>query len=68
LPRSIAVIRHAGRREELSFDELLGLDDIPRLPWVKRFFGVGRNQVANRPHVVGAGDPTDTPTSGAKPS
>ncbi len=26
LPRSIAVIRHAGRREELSLEELLGLD------------------------------------------
>lgn len=57
LPRSIAVIGHAGRREELSVDELLGLDEIPRLPWVKRLFGVRRQQVANRPHVVGSSGP-----------
>jgi hypothetical protein len=39
LPRGVAAVRHAGRREALSLDILLGLDELPRVPWVKRLFG-----------------------------
>jgi hypothetical protein len=39
LPRGVAVVRHAGKREKLSLDILLGLDELPRMPWVRRLFG-----------------------------
>ncbi len=39
VPRAAAVIRHAGKREELTLDALLGLDDLPQLPWGKRLLG-----------------------------
>lgn len=68
LPRTIAVIRHAGRREELTLDELLGLDEIPRLPWIKSLFGVGRKQVANRPELVGSSAAPGVPPSKAEAS
>jgi hypothetical protein len=47
VPRSIAVVRHAGKREALSLDTLLGLDELPQLPWLKRLIGarVRRRQV-----------------------
>jgi hypothetical protein len=59
VPRTIALIRHAGRRETLSLEELLGLDDLPGLPWVRRLFGEREKQVANLPHPVG-GSPGPT--------
>jgi hypothetical protein len=37
LPRAHALVRHAGKREALSLDALLGLDDLP-LPWAKHMF------------------------------
>jgi hypothetical protein len=39
VPRAVAVVRHAGKRETLSLETLLGLDDLPALPWVKRLIG-----------------------------
>jgi hypothetical protein len=39
IPRAVAVVRHAGKREKLSLETLLGLDDLPDLPWVKRLIG-----------------------------
>jgi hypothetical protein len=55
VPRKIGLIRHAGRRETLSLEELLGLDDLPQLPWVRRLFGEHDEQIANLPHTVGSG-------------
>jgi hypothetical protein len=39
VPRTLAVVRHAGKREKLSLDTLLGLDDLPYHPWVRRLLG-----------------------------
>jgi hypothetical protein len=39
VPRSIAVIRHAGKRDDLTLEALLGLDDLADLPWIKRLIG-----------------------------
>jgi hypothetical protein len=39
VPRAVAAVRHAGKREKLSLETLLGLDDLPDLPWVKRLIG-----------------------------
>ena len=39
VPHSQAVIRHAGRREKLSMETLLGLDDLVEYPWVKKLLG-----------------------------
>ena len=39
VPRAIAAVRHAGKREKLSLETLLGLDDLPDLPWVRRLIG-----------------------------
>ncbi|MBN1641780.1 MAG: hypothetical protein JXA09_11140 [Anaerolineae bacterium] len=39
VPRAVAAIRHAGKREALTLDVLLGLDDLPQLPWVRRLLG-----------------------------
>jgi hypothetical protein len=36
VPRDSALVRHAGKREKLSWDEWLGLDDLADLPWIKR--------------------------------
>ena len=36
VPRSLAVVRHAGQREKLSLDVLLGLDELSDMPWMKR--------------------------------
>lgn len=36
VPRSLAVVRHAGKREKLSLDVLLGLDELSDMPWMKR--------------------------------
>jgi len=55
VPRTTGLIRHAGRRETLFLEELLGLDDLPHLPWVRRLFGDRERQVANLPHQVGGG-------------
>ena len=38
IPRAIGVVRHAGKRQKLSLEALLGLDDLPHIPWVKRLF------------------------------
>ena len=54
VPRTTGLIRHAGRRETLSLEELLGLDDLPQLPWVRNLFGDHDKQVANLPHTVGS--------------
>jgi len=43
VPRSVAVVRHAGKREKLSLDALLGLDELPYLPWVKRLIGATKS-------------------------
>jgi hypothetical protein len=53
VPRTRGLIRHAGRRETLSVEELLGLDDLPQLPWVRRLFGDQEKHLANLPHTVG---------------
>ncbi len=36
VPRSLAVVRHAGEREKPSLEVLLGLDELYSLPWVRR--------------------------------
>ncbi len=36
VPHARAVVRHAGKREKLSVETLLGLDDLYEYPWVKR--------------------------------
>jgi hypothetical protein len=43
VPRSQAAVRHAGKREKLSLDTLLGLDELPYLPWVKRLIGAEKS-------------------------
>jgi hypothetical protein len=53
VPRTRGLVRHAGRREELSLEELLGLDELPQLPWVKHLFADQGKWVVNLPHVVG---------------
>jgi hypothetical protein len=40
VPRTLAVVRHGGKREKPSLETLLGLNDLPYLPWVKRLLGV----------------------------
>jgi small nuclear ribonucleoprotein (snRNP)-like protein len=39
VPRAVGVIRNAGQREKLGLDTLLGLDELPALPWMKRLIG-----------------------------
>ena len=39
VPRAVGTVRHAGKREHLSLETLLGLDEIPYMPWVKRLIG-----------------------------
>jgi hypothetical protein len=39
VPRTLAVVRHAGKREKLALDTLLGLDDLPYHPWVRKLLG-----------------------------
>jgi hypothetical protein len=36
VPRSSALVRHAGKQEKLSWEAWLGLDELPSLPWLKR--------------------------------
>lgn len=36
VPRTLAVVRHAGKREKLTLDTLLGLDELHHWPWVRR--------------------------------
>jgi hypothetical protein len=48
VPRTLAVVRHAGKREELSLNALLGLDELPHLPWVRRLIGDTRLAGFNR--------------------
>jgi hypothetical protein len=40
VPRALSVVRHAGKREKLSVDTLMGLDDLPQLPWLQRLIDV----------------------------
>ena len=44
VPRALALVRHAGKLEKLTWDEWLGLDDLPSLPWLKRLVRVRRDQ------------------------
>jgi len=53
VPRTRGLVRHAGRREELSLEDLLGLDELPQLPWVKHLFADQGKRVVNLPHMVG---------------
>jgi hypothetical protein len=48
VPRGVAVVRHAGKHEALDLEILLGLDDLPQLPWVKRLIR-GRKPVRLEP-------------------
>ena len=45
-PRTTALVRHAGKQEKLSWDEWLGLDDLPSLPWLKRLVRARRDASA----------------------
>jgi hypothetical protein len=38
VPRAVALVRHGGKRDKLSWDEWLGVDDLPYLPWLRRLF------------------------------
>jgi hypothetical protein len=40
VPRKLAAVRHAGKRDKISLEILLGLDELTHFPWVKRLFGV----------------------------
>ncbi len=40
VPRSLAAVRHAGEREKLSLEVLLGLDELYSLPWMRRLTGM----------------------------
>jgi len=48
VPRTLAVVRHAGKRDKLSVDTLLGLDDLPYHPWVKKLLGGEESIVSNK--------------------
>ena len=39
VPRTVSAVRHAGKRDKLSLDTLLGLDELSPLPWAKRLIG-----------------------------
>jgi hypothetical protein len=39
VPRTVAVVRHAGLREKLTWQTLLDLDEFVELPWIKRMIG-----------------------------
>ena len=43
VPRASALVRHAGKQEKLTWDEWLGLDDLPSLPWLKRLVRARRD-------------------------
>lgn len=55
VPRSRCVVRHGGKHESLSLDELLGLDDLS-FPWSKLFDGDEEEQAVN----LGEGAATTT--------
>lgn len=55
VPRSSALVRHAGKREKPSWEAWLGLDDLPYLPWLKRLVRVRRDQALSL--MPGAFDP-----------
>ena len=44
VPRSLAVVRHAGKREKLALDVLLGLDELSDMPWMKRLIDSTRRE------------------------
>jgi hypothetical protein len=44
VPRALAVVRHAGKREVPSWDVLLGLDELSHLPWIRRLIGARRDE------------------------
>lgn len=44
VPRTSALVRHAGKQEKLTWEEWLGLDDLPSLPWLKRLVRVRKDQ------------------------
>ena len=44
VPRSSALVRHAGKQEKLSWEAWLGLDELPYLPWLKRLARARRDQ------------------------
>ena len=47
VPRTAGIVRHAGRREELSLETLLGLDDLSYIPWVRRLVKEGKTLVVH---------------------
>jgi len=44
VPRTTALVRHAGKQEKLTWEEWLGLDDLPSLPWLKRLVRVRQDE------------------------
>jgi hypothetical protein len=54
VPRSRSVIRHAGKREKLSLDTLLGLDELSQWPWVRRLFDARDQEDQRDPSVRAA--------------
>jgi hypothetical protein len=44
VPRTSALVRHAGKQEKLTWEEWLGLDDLPSLPWLKRLVRVRHDE------------------------
>jgi hypothetical protein len=48
VPRATAVVRHAGKRDTLSWDAWLGLDDLPTLPWLKRLVRARSGRVTEK--------------------
>jgi hypothetical protein len=43
VPRTSALVRHAGKQEKLTWEEWLGLDELPSLPWLKRLVRARRD-------------------------
>jgi hypothetical protein len=56
VPRAVGVVRNAGKREKLSLDTLLGLDELPSLPWMKRLIGETA-QAIDLAHLTGNRQP-----------
>jgi hypothetical protein len=53
IPRAIGVVRHAGKRQKLSLEALLGLDDLPNIPWVKRLFDGQKIEIGSLASLIG---------------
>jgi hypothetical protein len=44
VPRTLALVRHAGKQEKLTWEAWLGLDDLHSPPWLKRLVRARRDQ------------------------